>query len=267
MLAGMTVLVGGCVSALREPPPVAELGGGAANQPTTPPGAENAVELQARADADFARRPDVVAVERAKAGYLAAARADEDGVEGLLGAARTIAWLVEREGDAPVRERLATEAVQVCQWCLRRSPESVECNYRLALALGQQARERPSTANDALPRIVSLLEGVIAANPLLDSAGGERVLALVLLRSPGWPTGPGDPEAGLEHARSADARVPDHPPNLLVLGEALAANGDTAGARRTYERAVQLAQIRASTGDADAPEWVEAATIAHAALR
>jgi hypothetical protein len=30
---------------------------------------------------------------------------------------------------------------------------------------------------------------------------------------------------------------------------------------------VQLAQIRASTGDADAPEWVEAATIAHAALR
>jgi tetratricopeptide (TPR) repeat protein len=188
-------------------------------------------------------------------------------VEGLLGAGRAIAWLVEHERDPKAREALSTEGVQVCQWCLRRAPESVECAYRLALALGQQARERPSTANDALPRIVALLEQVVAAEPYLDNSGGDRVLALVLLRAPGWPAGPGDPEAGLEHARQATARVPDHPANWLVLGEALAALGDTSGARDAYRQAEDLAQSGAHAGDPDASEWLDAAARARSELR
>ncbi len=257
------LVVSGCAPALREPPPLSALGG------ARPPAQDGAfaAELLAQAEESFGKRPDASQVESARELFLAAARADEAGVSGLLGAARASAWLIEHEPDGARRAALATEAVQTCQWCGRRAPTRVECTYRLALALGQQARERPTTASDALPRIVALLEQVIAADPELDSAGAHRVLALTLLRAPGWPAGPGDPDAGLEHARRADTLVPKHPANLLVLAEALAKTGDAAGARLHYERAEALAKVRAEAGDPDAAEWAASASAARAALR
>ena len=256
-----------CAPALREPPPLAALGGRAPGTPIETPSAADIDRVLGEAEASFGRRPDAAAVARALDLFLAAARADDGRVEGLLGAARASAWLIEHERDAGRRAVLATEAVQACQWCVERSSSSIPCKYRLALAIGQQARERPSTGVDAAPRIVALLEEVIAADPLLDFAGGHRVLGLLLLRAPGWPTGPGDPEAGLDHARRADSLVPDHPDNLLVLGEALAATGSTAEARQAYQRAEKLARARAAQGDPDAREQAEAAARALASLR
>jgi len=256
-----------CAPALHEPPPLAALGGAPARPRVETPATAGVDRVLGEAEAGFARRPDVQAVEMALELFLAAARADETRVEGLLGAARTLAWLVEHEPSGARRAALATEAVHACQWCLRQAPASIDCKYRLALALGQQARERQSTGADALPRIVSLLEEVILAAPRLDEAGGHRVLGLVLLRAPGWPAGPGDPEAALEHARAADALVPDNPGNLLVLGEALAANASPGEARVAYERAGQLAQAKAAGGDPDAREQAEAAARALKALR
>jgi hypothetical protein len=262
----VSLVASGCAPALREPPPVTALGG-----PLVPPeGARGGAfvdELLTQAEESFARRPDAAQVETARELFFSAARADDSGVLGLLGAARASAWLIEHEKDGARRAALATEAVQACQWCQRRAPTRVECTYRLALALGQQARERPTTASDALPRIVALLEQVIAEDSKLDDAGGHRVLALTLLRAPGWPAGPGDAEAGLEHARQADALVPEHPANLLVLGEALAKTGDAVAAGRVYERAETLARARGAAGDPDASEWVESARRARAALR
>ncbi len=258
------VLAAGCAPALREPPPVSALGG---RRIQPPQGSAFAAELLTQSEESFARRPDVGQVESARELFLTAARADEAGVKGLLGAARASAWLIEHEKDGARRAALATEAVQICQWCERRAPKNIECVYRLALALGQQARERPTTASDALPRIVAMLEQVIATDPRLDAAGGHRVLALTLLRAPGWPAGPGDVDAGLEHAREADRLVPRHPDNLLVLAEALAKTGDVAGARRTYERAEALARARADAGDPDAAEWAASAAAARSALR
>jgi tetratricopeptide (TPR) repeat protein len=258
------LIVSGCAPALREPPPVTALGGARVPPAEATPRCASVEDLLSQAETRFGRRPDASQVAAARELFLAAARADESGVSGLIGAARASAWLIEHEQDGARRAALATEVVQACQWCLRRAPTRVECTYRLALALGQQARERPSTAADALPRIVALLEQVIAADPLLDRAGGHRVLALTLLRAPGWPAGPGDPDAGLEHARQADALVPEHPANLLVLGEALAKTGDTVEASRVYERAEALA--RAAVGNPDAGGWAESASAARAAL-
>jgi hypothetical protein len=160
---------------------------------------------------------------------------------------------------------LAVEAVQISQWCGRLHPEVVECDYRLALAVGQQARERSATAVDGLDVMVELLEGVIAEDPELDDAGGHRVLALVLLRAPGWPTGPGDPEIGLDHARLAVEIAPGYPPNQLVLGEALIENGQRDEAVEALERGVELAGERA--GDPDAVEWLTSARETLAGLR
>jgi len=258
--AAVLLLPGACAPALREPPPITAPTGIGAIEPG---GVDRAL---ADAEAAYARRPDRGAVTRARGLFLASARADETRVEGLLGAARATAWLVEHEPDGTRRAALATEAVQACQWCVRRAPSSVECKYRLALALGQQARERRATATDGLSKMVALLNEVIEADPRLDGAGGHRVLALVLLRSPGWPAGPGDPEAALGHARKADEAVPDNADTLMVLGEALAANNQPDAARAAYQRAERLAAARAAAGDPDAVETASAAAKALKAI-
>lgn len=94
-------------------------------------------------------------------------------------------------------------------------------------------------------------------DPGYDHAGPARVRALVLIRAPGWPLGPGDVDAGLQAARSAVAREPAYPPNLLVLGEALAKSGDANAALDAYRRALDAAQAQP-----DSPErakWVREA--------
>ncbi len=274
--AGALAATAACARALHEPPPLTAIG--SATRPAAGPGAASSasapVALPSEVDgllrdgaAAFARRPDAGAVSGSLDLYLRAARADESRVEGLLGAAEASAWLIEHETDAPRRERLATEAVEICQWCVRRAPSSVECTYRLALAIGQQARERSSTALDGLKRMMPLLEQVIAHAPGLDSAGGHRVMALVLLRAPGWPTGPGDPDAALEHARQADTLVPDDPQNLLALAEALAATDHAEEARKIYVRAEAVARAAAAAGHPDAPEWADTAARALRTLK
>jgi hypothetical protein len=253
------LLAAACASALKEPPPVAALGG-AAGAEGGPGAAAGAEELLRRADAAWSGRGNAdadgarAAVREAQQLYLAAARADEAGAAGLIGAARASTWLVEHETDAGLRAELATTAVQSGQWCQRRAPANPECDYRLALALGQQARERQSTALDGVDRMIELLRKSIAAEPGLDEAGAQRALALVLLRAPGWPAGPGDAEAALEEAREAVALRPAFPPNQLVLAEALARNGDPEGAAAALARGEALARTRRDAGDPDAAD-------------
>ncbi len=260
-----------CARALHEPPPLGALGSGSG----APPSEAAPLSTVAPADVDrvlrdaaaaYGKRPDAAAVSSAFDLFLRAARSDESRVDGLVGASEAAAWLIEHEADAARRQRLATEAVQLCQWCTRRAPDNVQCTYRLALAIGQQARERSSTALDGLKQMMPLLDQVIARAPLLDSAGGHRVMALVLLRAPGWPAGPGDADAGLEHARQADTLVPDNPQNLLVLGEALARTDHADEARAAYTRAESLAKASAAAGNPDAAERAAAAAAALRAL-
>jgi hypothetical protein len=233
----------GCAPALREPPPL--------KPPASASGA-SVDELLDRAEAAWARRADPAEARTAQDLYLQAASADDQRVEGLLGAMRAAGWRIEREHDAAARERLASEAVQLGQWCQRRAPASPGCSYRLAIALGQKARERPSTAKDAIERMVKLLRDAIAAEPILDRAGPHRVLALVYIRAPGWPLGPGDREEGLRHARTAAELFPGDAENQLALGEALTANGKGSEGRAALERAGDLARRDEAAGDPDA---------------
>jgi hypothetical protein len=79
--------------------------------------------------------------------------------------------------------------------------------------------------------------------------------------------GPGDVEAGLEHARTAVSLRPDYPPNQFALGEALAANKNREGAREAYTRGKVLADSRRDNRDPDAPFWIVEADEALAKLR
>jgi hypothetical protein len=248
-LSGLVVVaLAACAPALHEPPPVAVIAPGTS-------GAGSVDELVRAAEAAWSRRADPKAAEEAQALYLDAAAADEHRVDALLGAMRAMAFRIERERDAPSRTRLAEQAVQLGQWCQRRAPGEPACDYRLAIALGQQARDHRQTAKDAMNRMVYLLRRAIAKAPELDSAGPHRVLALLLLRAPAWPVGPGDPEAALEEARAAAGLFPDAADNQLALGEALGKNGSPEAAYAAYERARRLADAAVQAGDPDAAQW------------
>ena len=243
----------GCASALKEPPPLPHLGGGGTQTP-----AASVASLLSQADVLYAART-LESVRRAAETWLQAARTDSSRIEGLLGSARAQVWLSDHEQEPATREASATLAVQSAQWCLRVAPESAGCLYYLGAGLGVQAREKRSTALDALPRIEQAFLDAAGRDPELDEAGPDRALALLYLRAPGWPTGPGDPDRGLEHARKALELRPGYPPNLLALAEALTATGDAGGARESYSRALELARGRKAAGDPDAFEWIREA--------
>ena len=249
-LAAGSILLGGCAPALREPPSVVELAG----ETRHAAGDVDRLLTEAR---QLYEELSLESVRQASSSWLAAAAADPARIEGLYGNARANVWLAGHEPVAADREAAALTAVQSAQLCTRKAPEAPVCSFWLALALGVQARERRSTAHDALPRMVELLEQVVVERPTLEHAGPHRVLALVLLRAPGWPTGPGDPDLGLEHARQAVAREPGYPPNQLCLAEALAAVGEGLASRQALERGAVLAEEWLDAADRQAREWLE----------
>ena len=243
-----SLLAVGCAAALKEPPPISALQRGSTGG--------TAAALLEEARAAYAKRPDAEAVRRAETLCLEAAQADEKGTDGLLCAIQAKAWLAEREKASAARTELAVTAVHAGQWCQRRDPASAACKYWLGVALGMQARERPTTAEDGLKRMAQLLREAMAAEPDLDEGGPERILAVLLLRAPGWPVGPGDVEEGLELAQKAVKRFPGHPPNQLALGEAYQKNGRPREAREAFARAAQGARTPPESDDPDAATWL-----------
>lgn len=252
MILGCVFLTG-CAPALREPPSLAEMAGGER-------AGDEADRERLLAEAEkLLQQPDAASMRAAAESFLRVAAGGAGDTRPLIGAVCARVWLADHEEEPAERERAATGAVNAAQWCSRIDPASAVCDYWLAVSLGLQARERRSTALDALPRIVELLESAAAVDPEIDEAGPHRVLALVLLRAPGWPSGPGDPDRGLEEARRAVELRPDYPPNQLCLGEALDKTGDEAGGGEAYRLAARLARERLDAGERDAPEWLERA--------
>jgi hypothetical protein len=236
----MLVAAAACESSMHDPPPVKSLAPNAAN-------GKSPDELMHAGDAAWAKRGQAGQAQAAQNAYLDAAALDDHRVDALLGAMQAMHYRIEHEAGV-AKGDLARKEVQTGQWCVRRAPNDPACKYRLAIALGQEAREHPAQGKDAVTHMVDLLHQAIAAQPTLDAAGPHRVLALVLLRAPTWPAGPGDPEAGLDEARAAVAAAPEAAENQLALGEALVANGSPGEARTAYQRAAALASA------ADAPE-------------
>ena len=259
--AWLAAMLAACAPALHEPSPIAAFAPGHAN-------GRSADELTRDADAAWAQRGEPGQAAAAQDLYLDAAASDAQRIDAVLGAMKAICFRIEREPGVS-RAALAEREVELGQWCQRRAPSDRACDYRLAIALGQQARERPSTGRDALPRMVALLRRAIAGAPRLDSAGPHRVLALVLLRAPAWPIGPGDPDAALAEARAAVQLFPDAADNQLALAEALAVTNAPDPARAAYQRAIELAQRARAAGNPDAAPLLDEARagLRHVAAR
>jgi len=250
---GFLLLVG-CVNALRDPADLPPLADPAADAGRVDVLLEQAAALYAARDID--------SVELAATKWIEAAAHDETRVEGLLGATRARIWLAGERAEEEQRRREAGAAVEAAQRCRLRMPGDPRCTYWLAVAVGVQARERRTTALNALPLMVDLLRQAIAEDPQIDHAGPHRALALVYVRAPGWPRGPGDPDLGLVEARHAVEMEPEYPPNQLCLGESLEAVEEPAESRTAYRRAAELARDSLAAGEQDAAGWIREAEAA-----
>jgi hypothetical protein len=178
-------------------------------------------------------------------------------VEQLAAAVAADARRSDLETDSGIRNQLAADALRDAQACLDRAPHDAACLYYQAIALGLKARAHPLQANDALKSMLEALGAAEAANPEYDQAGPARVKALVLVKAPSWPLGPGDAESGLGSARQAVALRPQYPPNVLALAEALAKTGDTNGAQSAYRHARELSQDLPPSADRE--DWLREA--------
>jgi len=178
-------------------------------------------------------------------------------VDALAAAIEMDAKRSDRASDSKIRSELAAEASRDAEVCLSQEPQAAACLYGRAIALGLDARAHPVHAGELLKSMLDSLARAESADPNYDEAGPARVRALVLIRAPGWPVGPGDAEAGLVAARRAAALRPLYPPNLLALAEALAKTGDGGGARETYARAYDAALALPATADRD--QWLREA--------
>ena len=257
-LAGLSALafafaLPGCVHALKTPPTLETIAG-----PASPGDPTDPARLVEEATTLFAHRRIPDARRAATLALRAAATTAPSSPEALLLGIRILVWLAEHEETSEARAQTATRGVQAAQWC-DATVSPAPCAYWKAAALGQQARERPSTGLSAIPLIEAGFKEAATADPSLERGGPDRALALFYLRAPGWPSGPGDPGKGLEHARRAVELGDDYPPNHLALGEALAKTGDDAAARRAYARARALALRAGEAGDPDGEEWMREA--------
>jgi hypothetical protein len=175
-------------------------------------------------------------------------------VEQLAAAVAADARRSDIQTDSTIRNQLAADALRDAQACLERAPQEAACLYYHAIALGLKARAHPLQANEALKSMLEALGAADAADPEYDQAGPARVKALVLVKAPAWPLGPGDTEAGLASARRAVALRPEYPPNVLALAETLAKSGDTRGAEDAYRHARELSQVLPPSRDRE--DWL-----------
>ena len=260
LVAALAVAAGGCAHALGPVDTGSALG--SANSADADPAAAEILMLEAAAA--FARRPELAPVLEAEQLWLQAATTDATDSAPIIGAVQTQVWLAEHHPDAERRKDLASESVSTAQWCSRRDPAEPSCSYWLALAVGVQANQKRSTADDGLKVMVRALNSAIERAEQTDHAGPHRVLALVLLRAPGWPVGPGDPDSALDHARRAVELFPDFAPNWLALGEAMRDTDQTEPSLAAYRCALRAANAQAEHPDSSS--WIEEANAALAGV-
>ena len=163
----------------------------------------------------------------------------------------------DHEPDPKIREQLAADAGRDADACLAKDPLAAACLFGRGVALGLGARAHPTHAGELLRSMLDALAKAETADAGYQEAGPARVRALVLIRAPSWPLGPGDIEAGVVAARRAVTLRPQYPANLLALAEALAKSGDADGAKLNYTRARDAALALSATGDRE--DWLRQA--------
>jgi len=250
------LLLAGCASAPAAPAGLLEVIDLPGTLPTADP--DTARAFLAEGDRAWEQRATPGSAGRARTAYWRAAAADGSLYDAYWKAALACERIGLEATDKAARVDAFERGAGIAALGIALDPDRAEAHYHYANNLGLLARERQSIGLDSLEKIVPHLQRAAELDPDLDDAGPMRTLALVYLRAPGWPTSVGDEEAGLEAARQAVARAPEHAGNELALAEALLANGERDEARQALERGIALA-LRDDAPAFDRDAWMEQA--------
>ena len=128
--------------------------------------------------------------------------------------------LIDTEKYATGRSRLVADARAQAEHCLALAPQDGQCLYARGIVYGLAAREQPVLAASMLKSMLDSLAKAEAVSPGIDHAGPARLQAIVLLRAPSWPLGPGDVEAAVAAAKRAVGIEPTFAANQDILREA-----------------------------------------------
>lgn len=130
--------------------------------------------------------------------------------------------LAERSVEPDLRENLAAEGVRFAETALALGADGDGAvHYYLAANLGSVVRRHAARALESLPRLEAEITRSVALDSSLDDGGPLRLLGMLYLKAPPWPTGIGDGDKALQLLRQAAERFPRHPLNHLFYAEAL----------------------------------------------
>ena len=105
---------------------------------------------------------------------------------------------------------------------IRELPDRVEGYYYLAVLNGRRAQHSGIgfSAMILAKRVEELGLKAVALDPSFESGGPYRLLAMLYVHAPPWPTSIGDLDKAIDYAEKA-VDVADYPMNHLVRGEVL----------------------------------------------
>lgn len=160
-------------------------------------------------------------------GVMAACRAlklqPDDGEAAVLGAMGCF----ELRDRGTIPDWLWRDCVPLSEVAVARRPLDARAQYTLALNVGLETQnQNPKDALLNVGWILSALDVAMAEDEALDEGGPLRVMGLLYLRAPSWPTSIGDPDKAHELLTRAAASYPAHPLNHLALAESRLVDAD-----------------------------------------
>ncbi len=130
--------------------------------------------------------------------------------------------LAERQPPGADREALAAEGVKLAERSLTAGgKDDAAVHYYLAANLGLAINEHPVQAAENLHRLEDELTLAVKLSKSVDQGGPLRLLGMLYLKAPPWPTGVGDGDKALALLKESVDQFGDHPLNHLFYAEAL----------------------------------------------
>ena len=130
--------------------------------------------------------------------------------------------LAERQPPGPDREALAAEGVKLADRSLASGgKDDAAVHYYLAANLGLAINDHPVQAAENLRRLEEELTLAVRLSKAIDQGGPLRLLGMLYLKAPPWPTGIGDGDKALALLKESVDTFSSHPLNHLFYAEAL----------------------------------------------
>jgi hypothetical protein len=118
--------------------------------------------------------------------------------------------------------------------------ESPDACYYFAINQGIILYTKGLFGLNKLPEIFEALK-IAQKSESIDLGGPLRVLGMMYLKAPAWPSGIGDLDKSLELLEKASKKYPSHPQNFMFYAQALIEDNNTSKALANLETAYKLA--------------------------